>query len=100
MKVIWTQEALNRLIEIEEYISIDNPEHAVKFINNLIDKGDSIAHFPKKGRIVPEFSITEIRELIEKKYRIVYRIKNDRIEILTVFESHRLIRRKEIFTKK
>jgi toxin ParE1/3/4 len=96
IKVVWTQEALNRLIEIEEYISIDNPERAVKFVNNLINKGDSIAHFPKKGRIVPEFSIPEIREIIEKKYRIVYRIKNNRIEILTVFESHQLIRRKEI----
>ena len=68
MKVVWTQEALNRLIEIEDYISIYNPEHVVKFVNNLINKGNSIVQFPQKGRIVPEFSIPEIKEIIEKKY--------------------------------
>ena len=96
MKLTWTHEALNRLIEIEEYISEDSPTRAQKFTNQIIQKAESLKKHPKKGRIVAEFSIPDFRELIYKNYRIVYIIKQDSIEILTVFESHRLIRRDDI----
>jgi plasmid stabilization system protein ParE len=48
------------------------------------------------GRMIPEIANPEIRELVFKKYRIIYRIKEKRIEILTVFEGHRLMRIDEI----
>ncbi len=96
MKVVWTKEALERLIEIEKFIAQDNPQKAEKFINFLIERGDSISQNPDIGRIVPEISNPGIRELIAKKYRLVYRIKNDKIEILTIFEGHRLLRINEI----
>ena len=66
MKLTWTNESLNRLIEIEEYISEDSPRRAVNFVSQLILKTESLKKHPRKGRIVPEFSIPEIRELIYK----------------------------------
>ena len=96
MKLTWTNEALNRLIEIEDFISEDNPRRAFNFVNQIIQKAESLKNHPRKGRIVPEFSIPEIRELIYKNYRIVYIIRKESLEILTVFESHRLIRNDEI----
>ena len=39
MKLVWTQEALNKLIEIEEYISKDSPARAIKFVDRLIHDG-------------------------------------------------------------
>ena len=96
MKVIWTKEALERLSDIEEFIAQNNPQRAEKFINLLIEQGESISQNPKIGRIVPEISNPNLRELITKKYRIVYRIKSNQIEILTVFEGHRLLRIDEI----
>ena len=100
MKVIWTKESFKRLAEIEDYIAKDNADRAIKFVNKLINRGESLANFPNKGRIVPEFSVPDIREILEQNYRIVYRITKTRIEILTVFEGHRLIRVKEIFNNK
>ena len=97
MKVVWTAEALEKLAEIEEFISVDSPGRAQQFVERLIQRGESLAQNPERGRIVPEFSIPEVREIIEKKYRIVYRIKKSIVEILTVFEGHRLMRRDEIF---
>jgi len=49
--------------------------------------------------MVPEISNPEIRELIMKKYRIVYRIHEEVIEILTVFEGHKLLRTEELETE-
>ena len=97
LKLVWTNEALNRLTEIDDYISFDCIARARKFINNIIKSTTSIPQYPQKGRIVPEFNISELREIIYKNYRIVYRIKKDQIQILTIFEAHRLIHSKEIF---
>jgi plasmid stabilization system protein ParE len=47
---------------------------------------------PRIGRIVPELATPDMRELIFKKYRIVYRIEKNHITILTVFEGHRMPR--------
>ncbi|HHJ51834.1 MAG TPA: type II toxin-antitoxin system RelE/ParE family toxin [Caldithrix abyssi] len=99
MKVIWSKESLQQLIEIEQYISRDNPARAVRFINRLIDRAEKIKDYPYKGRVVPEFSLNEIREVFEKSYRIVYRIAENQIEILTVFEGHKLLKSSEIIKK-
>ena len=97
MKVIWSRESLRQLIEIEHFISKDNPERALKFIDRLIDRGEKVKDYPYKGRIVPEFSLNEIREVFEKTYRIVYKISDDKIEILTVFEGHRQLSVSDVF---
>ena len=96
MKIIWTQESLDRLTEIEDYISKDSPDRAFKFINQLIEHTLPLSDQPHLGRTVPEIANPNIRELIFKKYRIVYRLKKGSIEILTVFEGHMLLRTDEI----
>ena len=98
MQIIWTQEALNRLTDIENYISKDSPNRAITFINYLIDQGESLKDHPKIGHVVQELGNENIRELIAKKYRIIYRVSQNRVEILTVFEGHRLLRREELKT--
>ena len=92
MKVIWSKESLQQLIQIEQYISRDHPERTVQFINRLIDRAEKIKDYPYKGRVVPEFSLNEIREVFEKSYRI----SENQIEILTVFEGPKLLKSSEI----
>jgi len=57
----------------------------------LIEKCEYLIDNPEIGRIVPELSDPQIRELIVKNYRIVYRHIDEEIHILTVFEGHRLL---------
>ena len=96
MKLYWTKEALVRLQEIEEFISRDNPHIAIEFTYKLISISETIPDNPEKGRIVPELAIEQIREILYKGYRIVYYRKGKTIEILTVFEGHQLLKKKEI----
>lgn len=91
MKIIWTDEALKGLSEIEEYIARDSRKRADTFSSYLIERTVSITQNPEIGRIVPEISNHKIRELIVKNYRIVYKIAEKRIEVLTVFEGHKLL---------
>lgn len=100
MKILWTKEALLRLQKIEDYISRDNPNIAVEFVDKLIMVAETLNDNPEKGRVVPELSLENIRELLYKNYRIVYLIKKSSIDILTVFEGHQLLKKEEIFKSK
>lgn len=97
MRIIWTHEALEQLVEIEDFISKDSPERAAKFVDEIIEHAEAaLPDRPRIGRTVPEISNPNIRELVFKKYRIVYRVNENNMEILTVFEGHRLLRIDEI----
>lgn len=97
MKLLWSREALGRLIEIEEFIARDNPERAASFVDGIIAHTENILPSnPNAGRTVPELSLPNIREILYRNYRIVYRLAGDRIEVLTVFEAHRLLREDEL----
>lgn len=90
MKVVWTEQALERLQEIEDFIAQDSPARAARFVAKLLKRGDSLTPYPAVGRQVSELGSNMIREVLEGNYRIVYRLAHERIEILTVFEGHRL----------
>jgi addiction module RelE/StbE family toxin len=100
MKIFWTKEALLRLQEIEDYISRDNPIVAIEFVDKLISLAETIIDNPERGRIVPELSLENIRELLHRNYRIVYLVKKNSVDILTVFEGHQLLKKEEIFKSK
>ncbi|MBZ0200197.1 MAG: type II toxin-antitoxin system RelE/ParE family toxin [Ignavibacteriaceae bacterium] len=100
MKLLWTKEALLGLREIEKFISRDNPGFAIEFVDKLISVAETIIHNPEIGRIVPELSFENIREILLKNYRIVYLVKKNSIEILTVFEGHQLLKKEEIIKSK
>ena len=96
MSIIWSREAGENLVDIEEFIARDSVERAIRFIDALIDHAEAIlADNPRSGRSVPEIGNPDIRELIYRGYRIVYRLNCDHVEILTVFEGHRLLRLNE-----
>ena len=96
MKVVWTEQASERLAEIEAFIARDNPGAAARLIDNLVDRGDALAKHPNRGRKLPEIPSSGLRELVVNRYRIVYRRLSNTIEVLTVFEGHRLLRREEL----
>jgi toxin ParE1/3/4 len=96
MKVRWTLLAERRLIEIEDHVARDDPFAAARLVDNLVARGDSLDKHPMRGRRVKEAPGSGIRELVEGKYRIIYRIVGKTVEVLTVFEGHRQFRAREI----
>ncbi|HMF34936.1 MAG TPA: type II toxin-antitoxin system RelE/ParE family toxin [Candidatus Lokiarchaeia archaeon] len=57
---------------------------ARKLVSRVHVKISQLIIFPEMGRIVPELQDPIIRELIFKKYLIIYQIHKDEIEIITV----------------
>jgi|ERR1044072_4368632 plasmid stabilization system protein ParE len=59
---------------IVRYISIDDSNEALRFGGFLIQHTESLGQFPERGRVVPEFGDENVREIIVRAYRIIYRL--------------------------
>ena len=90
-RVLWTQRSIEDLRAIGRYISEDDPRAARQWVERLRQRAIEAAATPKAGRRVPEVEREDIREVLLRSYRIVYRVVRDGIEVLTVFEGHRLL---------
>jgi addiction module RelE/StbE family toxin len=91
MKVRWTRHAAMDLAGIAGFIAEDNPKAAVLVAQKIKDSVWKMTRFPRSGRVVPEFGHEGIREIIVGKYRIIYRLESKSVDILSVFEGHRLM---------
>ncbi|WGS85390.1 type II toxin-antitoxin system RelE/ParE family toxin [Methylomonas sp. UP202] len=92
MKLRWSDRSTDDLAEIYWYIARNNPQNAKHgWINS-----ESVPEMPLTrhliGRIVPELGQADIREVFVEHYRIVYRVEDDGISVLTVFEGHRVLK--------
>ena len=94
VEIKWTIQAADDLESIVNFISSDSVHYAKLLASDIIEAIERLALFPESGRIVPEFTIREIREIREilfGNYRIIYRYKKEIIEILTIYHSSRLL---------
>jgi len=96
MKIYWSPLAMERISEIAAYIALDNLTTATAWVNEIFDTTEKLLDFPKIGRIVPELQNQKIRELLKGNYRIVYKIENKRISILTLRHGKQILPIKEL----
>ena len=90
-KLVWSPIALDDLHDIVVFIARDNRDRAMSFGYELISQTDRLQEFPEFGRVVPEYQDHNMREIIFRPYRIVYRINHGRkqCEIARVWHSAR-----------
>lgn len=93
MDVIWTQEALERLEDIQYYLAVQEkvPQAARDTLDRIFAREPQIQEMPLSGRVVPDYKIANLRELLEGSYRIIYLIQNNRILIVSVMHQSRLL---------
>jgi addiction module RelE/StbE family toxin len=86
-EIIWTLRATADLESIVEYISRDSEFYATAVARELIAAARSITTFAERGRMVPEYDDATVRQLIVRRYRLVYRVKPDRVEVLRIIHG-------------
>ena len=91
MKVRWARNAIGHLANIYEQISLNSLTYANRTVDKITRRSEQIANQPYSGRKVPEYDTEDIRELIEKPYRIIYRIKPDQIDVVAVIHGAQLM---------
>ncbi len=91
MKVYWTDRAKQRLRIIREHIEQDSPRVAQETVKRILLRSRQIEGLPRSGRQVPEYEDPALRELLERPYRIVYRLLPERIDVVTVMHYRQVL---------
>ncbi len=70
--IIWTENALNDINNIALYISKNSEFYAKQFVKKLIVATLNLESFPEIGKTIRELPQSDYREILFKKYRIIY----------------------------
>ena len=89
-RIVWAPQALDDVQAIQDYLSRGSAEYANLITQLIMASVSRLERHPRSGRIVPEVREPTIREVIVRDYRIVYRLRGDVAEVLTVFHGARL----------
>lgn len=89
--ITFAASAVNDLEAIRSwYIDQQIPVVGEKLLREIISQVERLADFPESERIVPEFGIANLREIIYSPFRIVYRFDENRVRVVRVWHSERL----------
>jgi toxin ParE1/3/4 len=89
VRLIWTEEALDGLNQLAEYIAVSNPRAAKKLVQTVFEKVSRLEIFPESGRFPIELEAMAYREVIVSPCRIFYKIDGNKVYILYVFREER-----------
>lgn len=93
-KVIWAVSAVQDLESIIAYIAKDSPANARKILSKIKKSVSDLYHSPHRGRFVPELQSQGIllyRELVIAPWKVMYRVSENTVLVLSVFDSRQNI---------
>lgn len=96
MRIVWSDQSLEDIDEIRRYIQRDSHTYAELFVDRVFESAERLVDYPLSGRVVPEFDDPTLREVILGSYRIVHRVRQGTISIITVFHTARLLKPEHI----
>jgi addiction module RelE/StbE family toxin len=91
-RVLWTRTARRDLDAIVAYIATDSIENALSVLDRLQERAESLTTAAERGRLVPELrsiDVHQYREIVERPWRIVYRIEPNSVMVLAVLDGRR-----------
>ena len=91
-RLIWTESALLDLDEIAEYIALDDPLAASRYVQKVFDRVERLENHPNSGKRPAELPRTSYREVVVAPCRIFYRVEKNAVYILYVMRSESLLR--------
>jgi len=90
--VLWTKNAQFDLELVVKYIKTNSIQNAKEVFFGIKKESDLLYLMPVRKRVVPELQeigITKYRELIYKRWRIIFKVEGQRVSVLMVLESNR-----------
>ena len=90
-RIIWTEPALQELVEIADYISLGNPAVAKNLVREVFNWVGYLAGHPKSGKLVDPFEASVYREIVMPPCKIFYRADDDIVYIIYVTREEQLL---------
>lgn len=89
MKVVWSKSALGDLREIRDWLSRDSACYALRVVERIVELAASLEAMPGRGHHVPEARSDAIRKIHSEPYRIIYKVSERAVSVLTIVHMAR-----------
>ena len=96
MRVFWTELAFAQLDEAMAFMALDSPQTAARWLDMILEGAGQLSEFPDSGRVVPEATREDIRELIFSPYRLVYLRDSDAVYVTMVLHERQHVEPEDI----
>ncbi len=91
-EITFAKSAIRDLEDIIEFYQDQSvPDVGRRLVRDIIADAELLSEHPDLGRMVPEFELVFLRELIRPPFRIVYRRSKEKISIVRVWRSERIL---------
>ena len=90
-RIVWSSVARDDLKALVSFIKADSPGYAQTFGLHIQQRVEQLHYAPESGRKVPEDKSGMYRELIVGNYRVVYRVDEDTVTIVTLIHGARIL---------
>jgi plasmid stabilization system protein ParE len=85
MKVVWSDDAAWALVALETRLAKRySSDKAARIVAELVRRVDRLEDHPQLGRVVPEYGQWQLRELVDRWNRVLYRLRSDAVEVVTI----------------
>jgi plasmid stabilization system protein ParE len=91
-EIVWSEPALGDLDAIADFIALENPQAAAEFVRRVLTHVEQLATHPESGPRPPELKRSRYRHLVEPPCRVFYRVEGERVFIVHVMRTERLLR--------
>lgn len=92
-RITFAASAIKDLEDVQAYYAGEGvPDAGTRLIAEIVSKIERLGTHPQSGRVVPEFRVEHLREIIYPPFRIVYRHDKNKARIVRVWRSERLLK--------
>ncbi|HSB33722.1 MAG TPA: type II toxin-antitoxin system RelE/ParE family toxin [Nitrospirota bacterium] len=91
-QITFAASALKDLEDLQAYYASEGVlEAGVRLTTEIIGRIERLNAQPSSGRVVPEFNVEHLREIIYPPFRIVYRHDRNKVRIVRIWRSEQLL---------
>ena len=94
--LIWTEPALHDLDAIADYIALEDPLAACRFVQRVFRHVEQLAEQPESGSRPPEMRQSRYRQIVEPPCRIFYRYDGKSVFVLHVMRGEMRLRKSRL----
>ncbi|SNS85521.1 Plasmid stabilization system protein ParE [Ekhidna lutea] len=90
-RVLWSENAISSLQSIKDFIAQDSSQAALKVVHSIFESVESLAIHPNRFQLDEFFENNPgtIRRFFKWNYRIIYEVRDSRVEIIDIIHTSR-----------
>ncbi|WP_184353708.1 type II toxin-antitoxin system RelE/ParE family toxin [Xanthomonas euroxanthea] len=95
-EIVWSEPAVADLDAIADYIALGDAAAAAALVRRVVAHVEQLAEHPESGSRPQELKRSRYRQIVEPPCRVFYRVDGQRVVVVHVMRSERLLRRNRL----